>query len=154
MAKYVYRVGVNIQGTAMVGSGEGSWQDLASAFGRQVQQELLTRFRLHTCIFPGDDGVELGQGSAGMGKDWFNFKFRIFANTAIYLDMINVPYESRHRGIGLFLISELKEFARKHGLGYIFLGSYEPSNHFWEDCGFVKITDYPDFVIGIDSMAK
>ena len=154
MAKYVYQLGEEVRGTSVAVRGETSWQDLVSAFGRQVQQELLAMFGLHTCIFPGDDGVELCQGCAGLGKDWFNFKFRIFADTAIYLDMINIPYEWRHRGVGLFLINGLKEFARGHGLGYIFLGSYEPSNPFWEACGFVKITDYPDFVIGIDSMAK
>jgi len=71
-----------------------------------------------------------------------------------YLDMINIPYEWRYKGVGLWLIDELKKFAFSNGLKYIFLGSYEPSNPFWESCGFVKISEYPDFVIGEDSMAK
>ncbi|MHB9096115.1 MAG: hypothetical protein ACYC21_15745 [Eubacteriales bacterium] len=63
-------------------------------------------------------------------------------------------YNGRSKGIGEWLIIELKKFSESNGFKYIFLGSYEPSNHFWENCGFVLITEYPDFVLGLDSMAK
>ena len=154
MAKYVYHVPDEGHGCGQDANRAASWNEISDLFGRVIQRELVQRFGLRCSIFPEEDGVEIDQGCAGMGKEWFNFKFRIFADIAIYLDMINVPYEWRSMGVGEWLIGELKSFARVNGLKYIFLGSYEPSNPFWERCGFNKITDYPDFVLGLDSMAK
>jgi len=153
LAKYVYHV-PKAHGSEQVAKRAAAWGELALRFGQELQNKLVRIYGLDTCVFPEEDGVELGQGCAGMGKDWFNFKFRVFADTAIYIDMINVPYEWRNRGIGAMLVDELQNFSRKFGLRYIFLGSYEPSNPFWESQGFVKITEYPDFVLGSDSMAK
>lgn len=151
MAKYVYYIPSNAKGCR---EGPTDWQQEANFFGQHLQEELAGHFGLHTCVYPEEDGIEVTEGSAWMGKDWFNFKFRIFANAAIYLDMINIPYEWRGKGLGEWLISELKKFAAEHGLGYIFLGSYDPSNYFWERLGFERISQYPDFVLGIDQMAK
>lgn len=153
MAKYVYHVPPKDNPRGQV-KGTVSWRVLAHGFGEFLQNNLAGRFGLTACVYPDEDGVELDQGCAGMGKDWFNFKFRVFADTAIYLDMINIPYEWRNKGVGLMLICELQKFAADNGIQYIFLGSYDPSNHFWENRGFVKITEYPDFVLGPDGMAK
>lgn len=154
MAKYVYQVSKEANGGGQAVRKDSSWSNLAYSFGQSLQNELIRKFGLDTGVFPEEDGVELDQGCAGMGKDWFNFKFRVFADTAIYLDMINVPYEWRNKGIGAILIGRLQDFARENGLQYIFLGSYDPSNNFWEKRGFKKIIDYPDFVLGPDGMAK
>jgi GNAT superfamily N-acetyltransferase len=154
MAKFVYYVPEKDYGCEQILSKGCSWKELASSFGHELQSTLEQKYGLYTCLFLEDDGVELDQGCAGMGKDWFNFRFRVFANIAVYLDMINIPYEWRHKGIGELLIEQLKKFCIDTGIKYIFLGSYEPSNPFWEGCGFVKINEYPDFVMDIDSMAK
>lgn len=153
MAKYVYHVPPKVPREGQV-KRTVSWRELAQNFGELLQSDLADRFGLVAVIYPEEDGVELDQGCAGMGKDWFNFKFRVFADSAIYLDMINIPYEWRNKGIGAMLIEELQKFAGDNGIHYIFLGSYDPSNHFWENRGFVKITEYPDFVLGPDGMAK
>ncbi|PKM81709.1 MAG: hypothetical protein CVU89_08125 [Firmicutes bacterium HGW-Firmicutes-14] len=154
VAKYVFHVPAGDNESGQTANKTVDWGKISYSFGKGLQEELVTCFGLKTCIFPDEDGIELDEGCAGMGKDWFNFRFRMFANTAIYLDMINIPFEWRGKGIGEWLINKLKTFARDNRLSYIFLGSYEPSNPFWESCGFVKITEYPDFVLGTDSMAK
>ncbi|HWI55227.1 MAG TPA: GNAT family N-acetyltransferase [Desulfobacteria bacterium] len=153
MAKYVYHIPKGEHGSRQALK-SSSWGELALNFGQSLQIQLIRDFKLDACVFPDEDGVELNQGSAGMGKDWFNFRFRVFADRAIYLDMINVPYAWRNKGIGAMLIRELQKFAGENGLYYIFLGSYDPSNSFWESHGFKKVTDYPDFVVGPDGMAK
>lgn len=154
MAKYVYHVPAEGHGCGQMMGRAAAWSELAHAFGLHLQKFLVRKFGLHTCVFPEEAGVELAEGCAGMGKDWFSFRFRVFADLAVYLDMINVPFEWRHRGIGKWLVAELKRFAAENSLKYILLGSYEPANPFWESCGFVRITEYPDFVLGEDSMAK
>lgn len=153
MAKYVYYLPSQDSRTTQ-SKETAPWGVIAQSFGDFLRDELLGKFGLDALVFPAEDGVELDQGCAGMGKDWFNFKFRVFADRAIYLDMINVPYEWRNKGIGALLIDMLKKFAADNGMRYIFLGSYDPSNPFWESRGFVRITEYPDFVLGLDGMAK
>lgn len=155
MAKYVFQVprDSGAEQTSMQPFIR-DWSKMAAGFGAFLQKELAAKFGLVVQVYGEEDGVELDEGCAGMGKDWFNFRFRIFANCAIYLDMINVPYEYRGKGIGEYLVDELKKFACGNGLAYIFLGSYDPANPFWENNGFKRITDYPDFVLGIDGQAK
>lgn len=152
MAKYVYKVplaqGEQAEKTCV------NWQEVAEKFAHRLAEELKERYGLCLQIFPREDGVEISDGSMGMGKEWFEFSFRVFAGLAVYIDMLNVPMEWRGKGIGFYVVEELKKFVREIGLGYIFLGSYDPANPFWEKCGFEKIDDYPDFVLGIDSMAK
>lgn len=154
LAKYVFRVprisGAENQQLPHV----QDWRRLTANFGAFMQRELARRFGLVVQVYGEEDGIELDEGCAGMGKDWFNFRFRVFASCAIYLDMINVPYEYRGKGIGEYLVEELKDFAGNNGLAYIFLGSYDPANPFWENNGFEKIMNYPDFVLGIDGQAK
>jgi GNAT superfamily N-acetyltransferase len=154
MAKYVFQVPrADSAGDSLL-QPVRNWRRLTSDFGAALQEALAAKFGLFIQVYSEEDGVELDEGCAGMGKDWFNFRFRVFANCAIYLDMINIPYEYRGKGIGEYLVEELKNFAGEKGLSYIFLGSYDPANPFWENNGFKKITEYPDFVIGIDGQAK
>ncbi len=152
LAKYVFRVPNTTD--KPVQQPIRDWRRLTAEFGAYLQKELAAKFGLLVQVYGEEDGVELDEGCAGMGKDWFNFRFRVFANCAIYLDMINVPYEYRGKGTGEYMVAELKKFAAQNELAYIFLGSYDPANPFWENNGFVKITDYPDFVVGIDGQAK
>lgn len=154
MAKYVFHVPRADSAGDPLLQPVRNWRRLTADFGAALQKELAAKFGLFIQVYSEEDGVELDEGCAGMGKDWFNFRFRIFANCAIYLDMINIPYEYRGKGIGEYLVDELKKFAAEKGLSYIFLGSYDPANPFWENNGFRKITEYPDFVLGIDGQAK
>lgn len=154
MAKYVFQVLRTTGAADPLPPRIEDWRRLTAEFGAYQQKELARKFGLIVQVYGEEDGVELAEGCAGMGKDWFNFRFRVFANCAIYLDMINVPYEYRGKGVGEYLVDELKKFAGSKGLAYIFLGSYDPANLFWENNGFKRITDYPDFVLGIDGQAK
>ena len=154
MAKYVYHVPEEGRGCGQDANRAATWGELTYSFGQELQGFLEKNYGIHTCVFRKEDGVDLDEGSSTMGKDWFGFEFTVFAEAAIYLDMINVPLEWRHQGVGEWLVNRLKRFAGEHGLRYIFLGSYEPSNSFWEKEGFVEITDYPDFIVGVDTMAK
>ena len=150
MAKYVFQYSKE----DLKAPGNQKWTDIAMEFANQLQMNIKHKFGLFSYAFSEEDGAEITDGCEGMGKDWFNFRFHIFMGQAIYIDCINVPYEWRGKGIGFYLIEQIKAFAKENGLAYVFLGSYEPSNPFWERCGFKKINDYPDFVVGIDGTAK